>query len=201
MVFDIDTLIRSMNYQPVVAGNQPNHSACIKETLDADVDAAFDVKENKNEVYVSPNSSDKPKKHDEKAKREAKGNTNRVNAASAPVTAVRPNSTNSFNVASPSDNAVSLKFKIGGKSSFVDPSHYPDDLDMPALEDIIYSYNEEDVGAEADFSNLEIYISVSPIPTTRVHKDHLITQIIGELTSAPQTRSMARMVKKQGGLN
>nr|GEY47525.1 copia protein [Tanacetum cinerariifolium] len=89
--------------------------------------------------------SDKPKKHDEKAKREAKGKShvdisigvkdfrdefekisvnsiNRVNAASAPVTAVGPNpttSTNGFNAA-----------------------------DMPTLEDIIYSNDEEDVGAE-----------------------------------------------------
>nr|GFC22083.1 putative ribonuclease H-like domain-containing protein [Tanacetum cinerariifolium] len=29
-------------------------------------------------------------------------------------------------------------------------------------------------------------------------KDHPITQIIGDLSSTPQTRSMARMVKKQG---
>nr|GEZ37208.1 hypothetical protein [Tanacetum cinerariifolium] len=72
---------------------------------------------------------------------------------------------------------------------------------MPALEDIVYSDDEEDVGAEADFSNLETSITVSPIPTTRVHKDHRITQIIGDLTLAPQTMSMARMVKEQGGLN
>nr|GFA92918.1 hypothetical protein [Tanacetum cinerariifolium] len=103
--------------------------------------------------------------------------------------------------ASPSDNAVSPNFEIGRKSSFVDPSQYPDDPDMPALKDIFYSNDEEDVGAEADFSNLETHIFVSPIPTTRVHKDHPVTQIIGELTSAPQTRSMARMVKEQGGLN
>nr|GEY64595.1 retrovirus-related Pol polyprotein from transposon TNT 1-94 [Tanacetum cinerariifolium] len=45
-LFDIDTLTKSMNYQPVTAGNQPNHSACI---------------------------SDKTKKHDDKTKREAKG--------------------------------------------------------------------------------------------------------------------------------
>nr|GFD60573.1 hypothetical protein [Tanacetum cinerariifolium] len=76
--------------------------------------------------------------------------TNRVNAASAPVTAAGPNltnSTNSFNTASPSDNAVSPNFKIGGKSSFVDPSQYRDDPDMPAFEDIIYSDDAEDVGA------------------------------------------------------
>nr|GEW05918.1 hypothetical protein [Tanacetum cinerariifolium] len=37
-------------------------------------------------------------------------------------------------------------------------------------------------------------------PTTRVHKDHPVTQIIGDLSSAPQTRSMARIVKEQGRL-
>nr|GEW45883.1 hypothetical protein [Tanacetum cinerariifolium] len=71
---------------------------------------------------------------------------------------------------------------------------------MPALEDVTYSNNEEDVGAEADFSNLEININVSPIPTTRVHTYHPVTQIIGDLSLAPQTRSMTRMVKEQGGL-
>nr|GEX33364.1 ribonuclease H-like domain-containing protein [Tanacetum cinerariifolium] len=225
-LFDIDTLTQSMNYQLVVAGNQPINVG-IQENLDTNVDAAFDVKENESKVYVSPSSSDKPKKHDEKAKREAKGKspvdlstgirnlsdefedfysniTNRVNAASAPVTVVGPNSTNNtnnFNAAIPFDNAVSPTFEIYRKSSFLDPSQYPDDPDMPASEDIVYSDDEEDVGAKADFSNLETSIIVSPILTTRVHKDHHVTQIIGDLTSAPQTRSMARMVKEQGGLN
>nr|GEU46892.1 ribonuclease H-like domain-containing protein [Tanacetum cinerariifolium] len=190
-----DKDFRSMNYQPVVVGNQPNHNEGIQETLDA---------ENENVVHVSLSSSDKPKKHYEKAKREAKGkshvdlsirvrnlrdefkefsvnSTNRVNAASAPVTAVRPNptnSTNSYNIASHSDNAVSPTFEIGRKSSFVNASQYPDDPDMPALEDIVYSDDEEVVGADADFSNLETNISVRPIPTTRVHKDHHVIQII-----------------------
>nr|GEU47503.1 hypothetical protein [Tanacetum cinerariifolium] len=70
---------------------------------------------------------------------------------------------------------------------------------MPALEDITYSDDEEDVGAEAEFTNLETNITVGPIPTTRVHKDHHVTQIIGDLSSATQTKSMTRMVKDQGG--
>nr|GEV43368.1 hypothetical protein [Tanacetum cinerariifolium] len=173
-----------------------------KEILmqNTDADVAFDVKENKSEVYVSPSSSDKTKKHDDKTKREAKGkslvdlsigvrnlsdkfeefssnSTNRVNAASAPVTAIGPkstNRTNSFNATSSFDTAV---------------------------KDIVYSNDEEDVGVEADFSNLETSITVNLILTTRVHKDHPVTQIIGDLTLAPQTRSMARMVKEHGGLN
>nr|GEY27448.1 putative ribonuclease H-like domain-containing protein [Tanacetum cinerariifolium] len=103
------------------------------------------------------------------------------------------NNTNSSNTASLSDTAVSPNFGIAGKSSFVDPSKYPDDLDMPKLEHIVYSDDEEDIGAENDLSNLEINISVNPIPTTRVHKDHPVNQIIGDLNSAPQTRSMARV--------
>nr|GFB12794.1 putative ribonuclease H-like domain-containing protein [Tanacetum cinerariifolium] len=43
---------------------------------------------------------------------------------------------NTFSAAGPSNNVVSSNFELGGKSSFVDPSQYPDDPDMPALEDI-----------------------------------------------------------------
>nr|GFC88782.1 hypothetical protein [Tanacetum cinerariifolium] len=117
--------------------------------------------------------------------------TNRVNAASTPVTAVGPsssNSTNTFSAAGPYNISVSLTLRLNGKSSYVDPSQYPDDPDMPALEDITYSDDKEDVGVEADFSNLETNINVSPIPTTRVYKDHLVTQIIGDLSLAPQTK-------------
>nr|GEV43563.1 ribonuclease H-like domain-containing protein [Tanacetum cinerariifolium] len=205
-LFDIDTPTQSMNYQLVVVGNQHNHNAGIKGNLDAgkvgketvsaqqyvllpllftgsydpqntNADAAFDVKENENEVYVSPSSSAKAKKHDEKAKIEAKGKSPvdlstgirdlSDNAASAPVTTVGTNLTNSTN----SFNAAN----------------------MPALEDIVYSNDEEDVDAEADFSNLETNIYVSLILTTKVHKDHHVSQIIDELTTAPQTRSMERM--------
>nr|GEV84754.1 putative ribonuclease H-like domain-containing protein [Tanacetum cinerariifolium] len=58
------------------------------------------------------------------------------------------------------------------------------------LEDITYS---DDVGAEADFNNLETSITISPIPTTRVHKDHPVSQIISDLSSTTQTRSMTRV--------
>nr|GEV05217.1 ribonuclease H-like domain-containing protein [Tanacetum cinerariifolium] len=230
-LFDIDTLTKSMNYQPVVTWNQHNDNAGIKENLvvdpqNTDADVAFNVKENKNDVHVSPSESDKTdnKKYDDKATRDDKGkspvdsptgvrdlraefeefsfnSTNRVNAVSAPVNADGPNptnSTNNFNTTSPFDTSVSPNFRIARKSSFVDPSIYPDDPDMHELEDIVYSDDKEDVGAEADLSNLETYIPVRPILTTRVHKDHPVTQIIGDLTSAPQTRSMTRMVKEQG---
>nr|GEW02463.1 putative ribonuclease H-like domain-containing protein [Tanacetum cinerariifolium] len=56
------------------------------------------------------------------------------------------------------------------------------------LEDITYSDDEEDVGVEADFTNLETNITVSPIPTTRVHKDHHEEGIDYEEVFAPVAR-------------
>nr|GEV73673.1 putative ribonuclease H-like domain-containing protein [Tanacetum cinerariifolium] len=84
-----------------------------------------------------------------------------------------------------------------GKSSCIDTSQLFDDPDMPELEDITYSDDEDDVGAEADFNNLDTSITVSHIPTSRVYKDHPATQIIGDLSSTTQTRSMTRVAKDQ----
>nr|GEV56927.1 hypothetical protein [Tanacetum cinerariifolium] len=155
----------------------------------------FDEKKPESEVNVSPSSSAQSKKHDDKTKRERL--KARVNAAGTLVPAVgqiSPNSTNTFSAAGPSNAAAS---PTHGKSSCINASQLPDDHDIPELEDITYSDNEDDVGAEADFNNLETYITVSPIPTTRVHKDHPVTQIIGDLSSTTQTRSMTRVAKDQ----
>nr|GEW48253.1 hypothetical protein [Tanacetum cinerariifolium] len=181
-LFDIDTLTKSMNYQPVIAGNQPNPSAGIQEHIDADKnidddatfevkELEFEVKEPNYEVHVSPSSSAKTKKHDDKTNREAKGKSP-IDTPGPAVGQISTNNTNSFSAAGLSNTAVSPTL---GKSLYVDPSQYPDDPNMPALEDITYSNDEEDVGAEADFSNLETNITISPIPTTRVHKDHPVT--------------------------
>nr|GEZ93849.1 putative ribonuclease H-like domain-containing protein [Tanacetum cinerariifolium] len=103
------------------------------------------------------------------------------------------NITNTFGAAGLSNTAVS--------PTYGDASQFPDDPDMPGLEDIIYSDDEDVVGAEADFNNLESSILVSPIPTTRIHKVHPVSQIIGDLSLTTKTRSMTKAVKNQGGLS
>nr|GEY72196.1 putative ribonuclease H-like domain-containing protein [Tanacetum cinerariifolium] len=55
--------------------------------------------------------------------------------------------------------------------------------------------------SKADFNNLESSIPVSRIPTTRIHKDHPISQVIGDLSSTTQTKSMIRVVKDRGRLS
>ncbi|GJR19615.1 putative ribonuclease H-like domain-containing protein [Tanacetum coccineum] len=87
------------------------------------------------------------------------------------------NSTNNVNAASTNEvNAVGRKTSI----------ELPNDPNMPALEDISIfdlSRDNEDVGAEDDMNNLDTTIQVSPIPTTRIHKDHPLNQVIGNLQS------------------
>ncbi|GJV21644.1 putative ribonuclease H-like domain-containing protein [Tanacetum coccineum] len=103
------------------------------------------------------------------------------------------NSTNNVNVVSSTVNVAGLEVNV------VDPKtsiEFPNDLNMPELEDIVYSDDNEDVGAEADMNNLDAFMHVSPIPTTRIHKDHPVDQIIGDLNSAPQTRRMTKNLKE-----
>ncbi|GJV91072.1 hypothetical protein Tco_1538885 [Tanacetum coccineum] len=67
---------------------------------------------------------------------------------------------------------------------------------MPALEDSVYSDDDEDIGAEADMNILDAFMPVSPIPTTRIHKDHPVEQIIRDLNLAPQTRRMTKNLEE-----
>nr|GEZ31678.1 hypothetical protein [Tanacetum cinerariifolium] len=151
----------------------------------------FDAKKPESEVILSPSSSAQSRKQDDKTEKEAKGKIPTVGQNSS-------NSTNPFCIAGPLNTTAS---PTHGKSSLIDASQLFDDPDMPELEDITYSDDENDVGAKADFNNLETSITVSLIPTTRIHKDHPVSQIIGDLSSTTQTRSMTRVVKDQGGLS
>nr|GEV98237.1 putative reverse transcriptase domain-containing protein [Tanacetum cinerariifolium] len=76
------------------------------------------------------------------------------------------------------------------------------DLNMPSLEDIGIiedSHDDEDVfGAEADFYNLDSTFQVSPIPITRIHKDHPLEQVIRDFHSAPHIKRMLKNLKKHG---
>ncbi|GKF49663.1 hypothetical protein Tco_0142914, partial [Tanacetum coccineum] len=56
--------------------------------------------------------------------------------------------------------------------------------------------DDEDVGAVADFNNMDNTIAVSPIPTLRIHKDHPEGQILGDPTSATLGNAVVKLVKK-----
>ncbi|GJV12605.1 ribonuclease H-like domain-containing protein [Tanacetum coccineum] len=135
-LFNIDTLTKSMNYKPVVVGNQSIGSA----------DSPF-----------SSSSKD------------------------SPVVGFKP-----------SGEEEKKDTKVPEKESGVSIYGCEDDPNMPNLEEIVYSDDDKDVGVEADMTNLDTHIPVSPIPTTRIHKDYPVEQIIGDIHSAPQTRRMTK---------
>ncbi|GKD77913.1 hypothetical protein Tco_1340534, partial [Tanacetum coccineum] len=84
------------------------------------------------------------------------------------------NSTNNVNAASTKEVNT-----VGGKTSI----ELLDDLNMPTSEDIVYLDDDEDVSIEADIKNLDAFMPISPIPTTRIHKDHPVEQIIEDSNS------------------
>nr|GEX68879.1 hypothetical protein [Tanacetum cinerariifolium] len=89
----------------------------------------------------------------------------------------------SINTANTNINTGSLNINIVG----------PNDQSMPSLKETgIFDdvYNDREVGVEANTNNLDLSTIFSPIPTTRVHKDHPREQIIGDLNLATQTWRM-----------
>ncbi|GJS10513.1 putative ribonuclease H-like domain-containing protein, partial [Tanacetum coccineum] len=87
------------------------------------------------------------------------------------------NSTNNVNIVSSTVNTAGTNEVnvVGGKTSIellFDPN-------MPTLEDnniLDFTRNDEDNGVVAGMNNLDTTIQVSPILTTRIHKDHPLDQ-------------------------
>ncbi|GKE12516.1 putative reverse transcriptase domain-containing protein [Tanacetum coccineum] len=167
-----------MNYEPIVAGTQSNSFAGTKERNNAgqarketepfknyillplwidDLSFSHDPKSSHDDGFKPSCDDDKkvdedPKKESECNDQEKEDNVNSINNINAA-------STNEINV-------------VGGKTSI----ELPFDPNMSALEDYNIFRDNEDDGAEADMNNLNTTIQVSPIPTTRIHKDHPLDQ-------------------------
>nr|GFC37503.1 retrovirus-related Pol polyprotein from transposon TNT 1-94 [Tanacetum cinerariifolium] len=166
-LFDIDSLTRTMNYHPVITENQTNsHVGDKTENKDkgkSPVVTIIGLRDLNAEFEECTNNS-----------------SNVVNAASSLVSTAGHNfinNTNDFSVASPSNTDAS---PTAANSSSQVASTSTHDSDLPNLEDLTHSDDADDVGAEADINNLQSIISVSPIPTTRIRKDHPTSQIIGD---------------------
>ncbi|GJS21350.1 uncharacterized mitochondrial protein-like protein [Tanacetum coccineum] len=137
--------------------------------MDLFIDSSFSQNPKSSYDDESKPSSDDGKKVDEDPRKDSEykdqekednvNNTNNVNTVSSTV-----------NVAGTIEaNAV------GGKTS-IELSFDPN---MPALDDdSIFDFlrDDEDDGVETDMNNLDTTIQVSPIPTTRIHKDHPLDQ-------------------------
>ncbi|GKC74947.1 putative ribonuclease H-like domain-containing protein, partial [Tanacetum coccineum] len=158
-LFDIDALTKYMNYEPVVTRNQSNGIAGTKAYENAGrEEEKKDAKHLENKDSEVPNTEEPRvnQKHDESV-----NSTNNINTVISTV-----------NTANIEDNAVDENIVYG----------CVDDPNMPNLEEIVYSNDDEDVDAEADMINLDTHILVNPTPTTRIHNDLAPKKVIQALT-------------------
>nr|GFA80859.1 hypothetical protein [Tanacetum cinerariifolium] len=151
----------------------------------------------------SPNDRFKPSREEEKKDAEDIGNDdNKVLSTYEPRVNqeknANVNSTNNITTVSPTDNVVGIKDNAVDKDIVYG---CVDDPNMPNFEEIVYSDDDKDVGADADMTNLDTNILVSPILTTRIHKDHPVKQIIRNIHSTPQTRRMTKYVTNRASVD
>ncbi|GKB02095.1 hypothetical protein Tco_0830139, partial [Tanacetum coccineum] len=170
-----NALTKSMNNKPVIVGNQSNGNASTKACDDAREEKNKDTKDSGNESEVP--STKEPRVDQEKENDD--------------------NSTNNINTVSSTVNATSIKNNVADNNE-ASPFDVLDDLNMPDLEDIGIFSDAEDDDVEADMTNLDIHIRVSPIAITKIHKDHPVAQIIEDIHSTPQTRRMSKNVTEHG---
>nr|GEW13226.1 hypothetical protein [Tanacetum cinerariifolium] len=170
-LFDIDALTKTMNYEPIVAGTSSNGFAGTKASVNAG-QATKETEPVKNYILLPLWTVDPPFSQDPKS---------------------------SYDDGSkPSIN--------NGKKVDEDPkkeneyNELPFDPNIPSLEDVsIFNFlSDNDDGIVADMNNLDTTIQVSPILTTRIHKDHPLDQVIGDLQSATQRRNMSKNLEEHG---
>ncbi|GJW31452.1 putative ribonuclease H-like domain-containing protein [Tanacetum coccineum] len=170
-LFDIDTLTRTINYEPIVAGTQSNGFAGTKATDNASqarkeiepvkhyillplgtADPPFSQKLKSSHDDGSKPSSDDGKKVDENPRKDSECNDQEKED--------NVNSTNNVNATS--TNEVNV---VGGKTCI----ELPFDPNMPALEDV-----------------------------SIFDKDHPLDQVIRDLQSATQIRKMSKNLEEHG---
>nr|GFA78781.1 retrovirus-related Pol polyprotein from transposon TNT 1-94 [Tanacetum cinerariifolium]GFA85570.1 retrovirus-related Pol polyprotein from transposon TNT 1-94 [Tanacetum cinerariifolium] len=186
-LFNIDALLESINYAPVLAGTNSNDFVGKGASFDA-CQSSFETRPSQDYILLllwkdsslfdsSLQDSDRHNKDKHGPSQESEyDNQERPNAESSTkyVNTVGP----SINTANAYDKSGSLNINnVSLPVNTATPTYadYPSDPLMLDLEDTgIFNdaYDDRDEGVEADYNNLETVISVSPIPSTRIHKDH-----------------------------
>nr|GEY85313.1 uncharacterized mitochondrial protein AtMg00810-like [Tanacetum cinerariifolium] len=210
-LFDIDSLTKYINYEPVFTGNQSNGDAGIQ--IDIHAGQASQEKTAVHEYILLPfisfnpplfstiqssyvNDGDQPGDVnagdiqggvDEISRNDdvCQGNKIRIDSSTHAVNAA----STSINTASNIIAADSLNINTA------DSNH----INMPTLEATrIFNgaFDDRDLGVEADTNNLDSSTVFSHIPTTRVNKDHLKEHIIRDPNLNTQTRRMINFSKE-----
>ncbi|GJX83865.1 putative ribonuclease H-like domain-containing protein [Tanacetum coccineum] len=173
-LFDIDVLTKSMNYVPVVAGTNSNdfmvHYLILLQRMLANTPPTHTKQKNASNDEPQP-SSDAGKKDNEGVCKESE-----IDDQERPK-----NSTQDVNTAGPSINTEPDMFSLGDNAT-LEATH----ADF---------FGDE---TEVDMSNITTTYLVPSTPNTRIHKDHSLDHVIGDVQSGVQTRRMTKTTNEQG---
>ncbi|GJU52895.1 putative ribonuclease H-like domain-containing protein [Tanacetum coccineum] len=205
-VFDVDFLTISMNYVPVVTGNQTNGIAGTRDNIIAgqakkkaepkqeyilipicttDPLICQGPKDSEEDARVKSTEVDESEALNKDGKDEQDSRSDTIEPfftnddPSSPVNAAEASNAfedHLFEQFSPFKNAFTLP-NVPNVSPMNDNTRI-----------FVGAYDDEDVGGQADLNNLETTTNFNSIPTTRINKDHPIELIIGDLHSALLTR-------------
>ncbi|GJZ49760.1 hypothetical protein Tco_0603950 [Tanacetum coccineum] len=195
-LFDLDYLTDSMNYHPVRSENQANlHAGQQEANHNAESEKTRRSKREEEQVFLD--ELKRLKRQEKEANEEAgalrreeyaQENENLVIQAGA----AKASSTNIFSTVNTPAKASSTNL-VNTVSIPVSTASPHEGL---SLFDPSNLFTEQVCIYVADFTNLEFVVNVSPIPTSRIISSHPSTLILGDLTSAVQTR---RKVNKSSG--
>nr|GEX12689.1 hypothetical protein [Tanacetum cinerariifolium] len=174
--FDIDSLTKSMNYEPVSTGNQSNGDAGIQ--TDFHTGQASQEKAAIHEYILLPFIYSNPPLF-------STIQSLNVNAGD------QPGDVNAGDIQGDVDEISRNDDVCQGNEIRIDSNTHPVNAASTKATGIFDgAFDDRDLGVEADTNNLDSSIVVSPIPTTRVHKDHPKEQIIGDHNLNTQTKRM-----------
>ncbi|GJX14530.1 putative ribonuclease H-like domain-containing protein [Tanacetum coccineum] len=200
-LFDIDVLTKLMNYVPVVAGTNSNDLVGTEESIGA----GHSSKEtgSSQDYILMPMwkdgslfdsslknaSNDEPQPSSDTGKKDDEG----VNKESGIDDQERPeNSTQDVNTAGPSINTASTNVNTGSLNiNTVSPTVTTAPLEATHAD----FFGDE---TEVDMSNITTTYLVPSTPNTRIHKDHSLDHVIGDVQSGVLTRRMTKTTNEQG---
>ncbi|GJX53103.1 putative ribonuclease H-like domain-containing protein, partial [Tanacetum coccineum] len=215
-LFDIDSLTQSMNYVPVTAGISTNESASTQEDQNAGTflekdgtsqdcimmpiwkDASYFDSPSKLMGNDDPNSiSDDPKENEDgsndesngKEKSEDDSSTKQDNTADQPVNTA----SSGLNTGGIRLNTVGSSVNTATPEDMMGPSH-----SLEATHDEFFNDEDEpDVG----LGNIPNSYAVPTTQHIRIHINHQLTNVIGDIQSPIQTRRMKEPNPEQGFLS
>ncbi|GJY32984.1 putative ribonuclease H-like domain-containing protein, partial [Tanacetum coccineum] len=194
-LFDIDVLTKSMNCVLVVVGTNSNDFVGTTESIGVGhsnkepgssqdyilmplwKDGSLFDSSLKNTSNDEPQPSNNARKKDDESRIDQEKTKD---------------STQDVNTVEPSINTGSINFNIGSlNTNTINPT-----VNTAPLEDTHAEFFGDET--EVDMSNISTTYPVPSTPNTRIHKDHSLDNVIGDVQSSVQTRRMTKTSNEQG---